>query len=113
MSDIGRKGLGDQVQEKVTPDSQKSTLDQAKESASGAYDRVAGAAQPGKFHLTSSPSTLHYHILSKHILTIRTEQDKSATQKLGDSTRSGGDQGKGMMESAKDSISNTFGGGKQ
>lgn len=44
---ISRKGLGDQVQEKVTPDSQKSTLDQAKEGASGLYDRAAGAVQPG------------------------------------------------------------------
>ena len=42
-----RKGLGDQVQEKVTPDSQKSTLDKASETASGAYDRAAGAVQPG------------------------------------------------------------------
>jgi hypothetical protein len=48
MSDLGRKGLGDQVQEKVTPDSQKSTLDQAKEGVSGTYDRAAGAVQPGK-----------------------------------------------------------------
>src|SRR4051794_1059191 len=38
-----RKDLGDQAKEKVTPDSQKSTLDQAKEGASGAYDRAAGA----------------------------------------------------------------------
>jgi len=59
MSDLGRKGLGDQVQEKVTPDSQKSTLDQTKESASGLYDRAAGAVQPGKYPShTSSSSTL-------------------------------------------------------
>jgi len=32
----------------MTPDSQKSTLDQAKESVTGAGDRLAGAAQPGK-----------------------------------------------------------------
>ena len=42
-----RKGLGDQVQEKVTPDSQKSTIDKASETASGAYDRAASAVQPG------------------------------------------------------------------
>ena len=47
MSDLGRKGLGDQVQEKVTPDSQKSTLDKASENASGAYDKAASALQPG------------------------------------------------------------------
>ena len=82
MSDFGRKGLGDQVQEKVTPDSQKSTLDQAKEGASGVYDRAAGAVQP--------------------------EGNKSATQKLGDTTRSGHDdasqQGKGFVQSAQDTF---------
>lgn len=49
MSDLGRKGLGEQAQEKITPDSQKSTLDKAGESLSGAGDRVAGAVQPGRF----------------------------------------------------------------
>jgi len=71
MSDDMRKGLGQQVcistssmpitlgallmfvalqaSEKMTPDSQKSTLDQAKESVTGAGDRIAGAAQPGEF----------------------------------------------------------------
>lgn len=48
MSDSARKGLGDQVQEKITPDSQKSTTDKVSESASGLYDRAAGAVQPGK-----------------------------------------------------------------
>ncbi|KAF2258247.1 chaperone/heat shock protein-like protein Hsp12 [Lojkania enalia] len=83
MSDFGRKGLGDQVQEKVTPDSQKSTLDQAKEGITGAYDRAAGSFQP--------------------------EENKSATQKLGDATRSGSDnasnQGKGVLQSAQDTLS--------
>ena len=84
MSDLGRKGLGDQVQEKITPDSQKSTLDKASESISGTYDRAAGAVQP--------------------------DQNKSATQKLGDSTRSGKDdasnQGQGILASAQESIGN-------
>ncbi|KAK3215025.1 hypothetical protein GRF29_19g1976684, partial [Pseudopithomyces chartarum] len=79
-----RKGLGDQVQEKVTPDSQKSTLDKASETASGAYDRAASAVQP--------------------------EGDKSTTQKLGDATRGGSDnasnQGKGVLASAQDTIGN-------
>ncbi|KAF2017162.1 hypothetical protein BU24DRAFT_460239 [Aaosphaeria arxii CBS 175.79] len=98
MSDLGRKGLGDQVQEKVTPDSQKSTLDQAKEGVTGAYDRVAGAAQP--------------------------EGNKSAAQKLGDSTRSGTDdasnQGQGILDSAQQTLGNaaqsvqdTLGGGQK
>ncbi|KAF2277668.1 uncharacterized protein EI97DRAFT_457655 [Westerdykella ornata] len=94
MSDFGRKGLGEQAQEKITPDSQKSTLDQTKESMSGAYDRAAGAVQP--------------------------EGNKSATQKLGDTTRSGGDQGKGMLGQAQEALSNvgqsvqdTFSGGRK
>jgi hypothetical protein len=42
-----RKGVTDQAQEKLTPDSQKSGLDQAKEKVTGAYDTAAGAVQPG------------------------------------------------------------------
>ncbi|CAI6255592.1 unnamed protein product [Periconia digitata] len=84
MSDLGRKGLGDQVKEKATPDSQKSTLDKATESLTGAGDRAASAVQPNS--------------------------DKSATQKLGDSTRSGTDnasnQGQGILQGAQDTLSN-------
>ncbi|OAG33985.1 hypothetical protein AYO21_11865 [Fonsecaea monophora] len=47
MSDTGRKPLTDQAQEKLTPDSQKSTLDKAKESATGTADDIAGMVQPG------------------------------------------------------------------
>ncbi|EON66388.1 hypothetical protein W97_05485 [Coniosporium apollinis CBS 100218] len=83
MSDMGRKSVGDQISDKVTPDSQKSTLDQAKESVSGAGDRVASAVQP--------------------------EGDKSATQKASDSVRGGSDdaesQGKGVMQSVSDTVS--------
>jgi Heat shock protein 9/12 len=42
MSDTGRKGLGDKVSEGVTPDSQKSTLDQGKEAVTDTADKVAG-----------------------------------------------------------------------
>lgn len=98
MSDSMRKGLGEQAQEKMTPDSQKSTTQKASESLTGAGDRVAGAVQP--------------------------EGQKSTGQKLGDATRSGGDdasnQGKGVMESAQDtlnsaseSVSNALGGQKK
>ena len=48
MSDLGRKSLGDQAKEKATPDSQKSTLEQAKEGVTGAYDRAAGSVQSSK-----------------------------------------------------------------
>ncbi|KAF2116691.1 chaperone/heat shock protein-like protein Hsp12 [Lophiotrema nucula] len=82
MSDLGRKGLGDQAKEKATPDSQKSTLDQAKEGASGAYDRAASAVQP--------------------------EENKSTSQKAGDTFRSGSDDAsensKGFVAQAQDSL---------
>ncbi|USP81201.1 hypothetical protein yc1106_08475 [Curvularia clavata] len=98
MSDSMRKGLGDQVSEKITPDSQKSTGQKASENVSGLGDRVAGAVQP--------------------------EGQKSTGQKLGDSVRSGGDnaseQGSGIMKSAQDtlssagqSISDTLSGGQK
>lgn len=37
-----------EVQEKVTPDSQKSTFDKATESASSTADKVVGSVQPGR-----------------------------------------------------------------
>lgn len=84
MSDLGRKDLSSQVGEKITPDSQKSTLDQAKEGVTGVVDRAAGAVQP--------------------------EGEKSTTQKLGDSTRSGTDdasaQGKSLLDTAQETVAN-------
>ena len=46
MSDTMRKGLGEQVGEKVTPQSQKSTGQVASENVSGLGDKVASAVQP-------------------------------------------------------------------
>lgn len=43
-----RKGVGEQAQEKLTPDSQKSTFDKASESISSGADKVTGAVQPGE-----------------------------------------------------------------
>ena len=43
-----RKGLGDQVAEKATPQSQKTYTQVASENVSGAYDKVAGAVQPSR-----------------------------------------------------------------
>ncbi|KAF2839754.1 hypothetical protein M501DRAFT_1003200 [Patellaria atrata CBS 101060] len=84
MSDTGRKNLSDQVSDKVTPDSQKSTLDQTKDSASGLYDRAAGAIQP--------------------------ESQKSTSQKMADSTRSGKDdasnEGQSILASAQETVAN-------
>lgn len=48
LTDYRRKDLGEQAKEKITPDSQKSTLDKASESVTGAGDKLASAVQPGK-----------------------------------------------------------------
>lgn len=78
-----RKDLGDKVSDSVTPDSQKSTLDQAKDTATGAYDKAAGAVQP--------------------------EDQKSTTQKATDTFSSGKDDAQGSgdsyLKSAQDSVS--------
>lgn len=84
MSDLGRKGFGEQAQENITPDSQKSTLEQAKEGVTSLGDRAAGAIQP--------------------------EGNKSTTQKLGDATRFGGDdasnQGQSVLASTQETVGN-------
>ncbi|TVY32380.1 12 kDa heat shock protein [Lachnellula subtilissima] len=79
MSDSMRKGLGEQVGEKVTPQSQKSNTQVAGEKASGLGDKVAGAVQPS--------------------------EDKSATQAAGDKTRSGANEGDSYLDSAKNTLS--------
>uniref|UniRef100_A0A0D6R811 Uncharacterized protein n=1 Tax=Araucaria cunninghamii TaxID=56994 RepID=A0A0D6R811_ARACU len=57
MSDDMRKGVTDKAQEKLTPESEKSYLDKAKEGATGAADSVAGAVQPeGDKSVTQSAS---------------------------------------------------------
>ncbi|KAL8773484.1 MAG: hypothetical protein Q9209_001588 [Squamulea sp. 1 TL-2023] len=84
MSDNLRKGLGDQAQEKMTPDSQKSTLDQGTEKLTSLGDKAAGSLQPG--------------------------DSKSTTQQLGDTGRSGFDQtqdtAKNLGNQASDMTSN-------
>jgi hypothetical protein len=103
LTACSRKGLGEQVSEKVTPDSQKSTTQKASEGVSGLGDRVAGAVQPGTFYL-------HPSLHSSSTNTFIIEGNKSATQKLGDSTRSGGDdasaQGKGVLAQAQETLGN-------
>lgn len=53
--------------------------------------------------------TCHFHSLTP-MLTPRPEGQKSTTQKLGDATRSGGDdaqnQGQGVLGSVQDGLSN-------
>ena len=101
MSDTGRKGLGEQVSEKVTPDSQKSTLDQAKESVTGAGDRVASAVQPST---SRSP-----FMKMMQLLTPLSGDQKSASQQAGDTLRGGSDdasnQGKGILGQAQETLS--------
>lgn len=48
MSDDLRKGVGEQVAEKFTPDSQKSTGTKIDENISGGADKAASAVQPCK-----------------------------------------------------------------
>jgi hypothetical protein len=98
-----RKGVGEQVSEKVTPDSQKSTLDKASESVSSTADKAAGALQPGK---PSSSTSLLFIVNQTHCCT---GDSKSTSQELSDKTRSGADdaqgEGKGVVASAQDTLS--------
>ncbi|KAH6710879.1 putative 12 kDa heat shock protein [Leptodontidium sp. 2 PMI_412] len=86
MSDLGRKGLGEQVQEKVTPQSQKSTGQVIGENLTGAGDKLAGAVQPSS--------------------------EKSTTQKAGDTIRGNTDsaenQGGGILENVQKTVTDTF-----
>lgn len=70
-----------EVGEKITPDSQKSTLEQAKESATGTADNIAGMVQPG--------------------------DSKSTSQKLSDETRSGGNDVADTLSSVGKNIQET------
>ena len=44
---LSRKGLINQVNEKITPDTQKSATDQVTESATSMGDKAMGVVQPG------------------------------------------------------------------
>ncbi|KAK0112916.1 hypothetical protein ONS95_014637 [Cadophora gregata] len=86
MSDAARKGFGEQAQEKLTPQSQKSTGQVIGENLTGAGDKVAGAVQPSS--------------------------EKSTTQKAGDSVRGTGDsaqkEGGGIIDSVSKTVTDTF-----
>ena len=85
MSDAARKGFGEQAQEKLTPQSQKSTGQVIGENLTGAGDKVAAAVQPSS--------------------------EKSTTQKAGDSVRGSGDsaqkEGGGMLDSVSKTVTDT------
>lgn len=79
-----RKDLSDKVSDSLTPESQKSTTDQAKDSVSGAYDKVAGSVQP--------------------------DSQKSTSQKAADTFSSNKDsasnESKSYLESAQETVGN-------
>merc|ERR1711939_721624 len=78
-------GFGEQAQEKLTPQSQKSTGQVIGENLTGAGDKVAAAVQPSS--------------------------EKSTTQKAGDSVRGSGDsaqkEGGGMLNSVSKTVTDT------
>ncbi|KAI5816638.1 heat shock protein 9/12-domain-containing protein [Pyronema omphalodes] len=84
MSDTGRKDFTSQMGDKLKPESQKSTTESIGDTMSSTYDRAAAAVVP--------------------------DSQKSTTQKMGDSMRGSSDHaednGKGMVQSVADSISN-------
>lgn len=97
----GRKDFTSKLGDSIKPDSQKTTTEKLGDSASGAYDRVAGAVQP-EYAL----STLHPY--SVYTNPNRSSQ-KSMSQGAADNLRGGSDQaqrgGKGVMDSISDTVS--------
>jgi hypothetical protein len=81
MTDAGRKDFSTKIQESVTPDSQKTTFDKAKETVTDGLDKTASALTP--------------------------EQDKSFTQNVGDHVQKGHDNAqKTWTESAAEVLEN-------
>lgn len=82
MADAGRKDFSTKLGEKVTPDSQKTTYDKAKEGLTDAYDKAASAVTP--------------------------EDGKSFSQQVGDSVQQGHDDAqKSWGESAQEVLENS------
>lgn len=114
MSDNLRKGVGEQVSEKVTPDSQKSTTTKIGESISGGADKAAGAVQPCMLSLPVYPQSYLSPHLQLHTIQYTnsyfTADSKSTTQGLTDKTRGGADdaqsEGKGILGSVSDTAGN-------
>ena len=65
MSDSHRKNISTQLKEKVTPQSEKTTMQKLKESVTGSVDRVKAAVTPESHKSTSQ------HVADK----IRGEHD--------------------------------------
>ncbi|CAK9441638.1 uncharacterized protein LODBEIA_P55060 [Lodderomyces beijingensis] len=72
MSDLGRKNFSDKVEEKLTPESQKSTLDKGKEAVTDTVDKAGRKITP--------------------------EEDKSFGQKVADNFAQGKEDAKSQAE---------------
>ncbi|CDR46210.1 CYFA0S22e01288g1_1 [Cyberlindnera fabianii] len=83
MSDATRKNFSDKVQENLTPESQKSFGQKAKEGVTDTLDKAQRDLQP--------------------------DESKSGFQQLGDSISSGHDQGKAEAKGTGQSLSETAG----
>lgn len=82
MADAGRKDFSTKITEKLTPDSQKTVYDKAKENLTDSYDKAAAALAP--------------------------EESKSFSQQVGDSVQKGHDDAqKSWGESAHDALENS------
>ncbi|KAI9809271.1 MAG: hypothetical protein M1825_002562 [Sarcosagium campestre] len=99
MSDTGRKGVSDQLKEKATPDSQKSTTTKISESTTSALDKGVAAVQPGE----SPPGATCFH-----------DDSKSGGQQVSDTFRGNADktqnEAKSWTGSAQDAASNVLSG---
>lgn len=83
MSDLNRKSFTDKASETITPESQKSYLQQGKEAVTDGVDKVQGKLQP--------------------------EGSKSGTQSLGDAVQSGHDDAKANVDHNGKTMSETAG----
>ncbi|KAL7662835.1 12 kDa heat shock protein [[Candida] zeylanoides] len=81
MSDFGRKPVSDKISESVKPDSEKSTLEQAKESVTGTADKIAAKGTP--------------------------EDQKSFSQTLSDSVQQGHDDAKSAVNKDQATLADT------
>ncbi|CEP23689.1 unnamed protein product [Cyberlindnera jadinii] len=81
MADAGRKDFSDKIAEGITPDSQKSYAQQAKEGVTDGLDKAARTLQP--------------------------DNTKSTTQQLGDSVSSGAEKGENAAQGSGKSLEQT------
>jgi len=126
MSDTGRKPLTDQAQEKLTPDSQKSTFDKTKEGVTNTADDVAGMAQPGDSKSTSqklsdetsaktgsaqetlSGASKSVQDTASNIAKSAQDTASSLGQKADSNTGAAQQSGKTYLEQAQDLAANTL-----